>query len=288
MTKDSIVSGTLVAFIRCRDGLVVCGDTKSYIETSDNYFDGMQKIYQLNETAGFATFGAVLIKRGKLTVFDAVEVLQSFNKEQPFSNTEMYWDRLNLRFQDKFGEYIDPIPHEFRPPTRNPSTSCFFHIIFFFLENNNFKITVYYFLYNKERGLTYRQFHHNAEQRFGQLNHFLEGHQTVYEEIRTGNDARFNDLRNSPVFRRFIFENLSEDETTVEDTLNFGEQLMVASNERQKLLNDPSPIIIGREADVAIIRRSTGFGWLKQQDYSKHKRKTILQSIKFFFKWLFK
>jgi hypothetical protein len=90
----------------------------------------------------------------------------------------------------------------------------------------------------------------------------LAGNTAVYEELLNGHDQRFDDLRQNPLVKRFIFDRVHRSKVSSSDAISFAKYFISECHSRTHLI-DQSPFHVGNTADICIIDAKTGFRWLE-------------------------
>jgi hypothetical protein len=84
-------------------------------------------------------------------------------------------------------------------------------------------------------------------------------------ELKKGRDSRFDDMRQEPVLKPFLTNELPVPKVTVDAALVFTKRLIEVSNKRGPELGEsPEDIGIGLTCDCALVSPTSGVRWIAE------------------------
>ena len=88
------------------------------------------------------------------------------------------------------------------------------------------------------------------------------GNAAVQKELKSGNDPRFDEVRQNPLVKKFIIRKDKSELVGRDEIIEFSKYFMSQCNKLTPLI-DSSRNRIGERVDIAIINPEKGIRWIK-------------------------
>lgn len=269
MTTVALSHGTLIVAIPCDEGLVVCADKKMRIVGGRNQVLEVVKVTQLGSHAAFGLVGNPVFynpQRPYNELFNAGTVVKRFYSSMDTRIIQQTWDDLVPTIQERFSRFLSGLTFEQAPPSGPPPDNYLFHLPFWYVnQDGQLGATTISLAYVKERGMSQLFKMDEQPRAFETGRAFSWGSIEVFNELKQGNDARFEELRNEPGIRRLLNEDPPAAEVEVEEAFRVAKRLIEITSENMDLLT-PGKQDVGTRTDGALISRTEGFKWLNGND----------------------
>ncbi|MBI4258865.1 MAG: hypothetical protein HY619_07905 [Thaumarchaeota archaeon] len=278
-TRGIAPAGTLVVALATEDGLVVCADKRTY-DYMRGDLDNAVKIRKLGPAAllsstGSPTFYDIVTNRlsGQQSLrlaFDADAVAAEYFVTHEFNNSEPFWKGLAGRLVSAFQAYVGARPFAYWPETGNPPDNALFQLAIFFLDDSkHLQATFVRFGYIKVSppSITVSAIH-ELPTTFERVKPMVLGNLAVWEELKLGDDKRFNDIRSEAQLMRFVRDKPAVNTVTTNAALTFAHRLITVTSQRTHLLENTT-FHVGPTTDCALLSKRDGFQWLNAQGPSK-------------------
>lgn len=254
-SPDVAVGGTMVVAVRFDNGLVICADKRSHLDSPGAiYRDDDVKMTIVNQNGGFATAGVPIFEREDgVRTFDADRLIRDYFGEQGFNEL----NELAKRVDEGFRAYLLSKHPDARPPTHwDEGRPVLFRAMIFF--RNGRAVDLYELELEYINDVT-PAVHVVVQNR---SNNRLRAYGTlVLNEIMRGTDQRFADLRTDPVFASVLKATWAS-QVREEEALGFAKRSIAVTSERISLLDRSLQSSYGPTSDCAVVRGGSGVQWL--------------------------
>lgn len=261
--------GTLILAIPCREGLVVCADRRMRIIGGRNQVLEVVKINQLGSHAAFGLVGNPVFYspvRPYNELFNAGTVVKRFYSSRDTRRIQETWDQLVPTIQERFSRFLSGLTFEQAPPSGPPPENYLFHLPFWYVNQDGLLgATTISLAYVKERGMSQLFKTDEQPETFELGRAFSWGSIEVFNELKQGNDVRFEDFRNEAGIRRLLREDPPAGEVEVEEAVEVAKRLIEITSENMHLLT-PGKQDVGITTNCALISTEEGFKWLDGND----------------------
>lgn len=263
--------GTLVVALATKDGLVVCADKRTY-DWMRGDLDNEVKIRNLGiatliSSTGFVKFYDVLTNRvnGQQSLrlgFDANAVATEYFETHEFDNSEVFWKGLTENLSSAFHAYITARPFADWPDTGDPPDNALFQLAIFFLDVFKRPDAVYVrFRYTKANPPTIAvTYFRESVNIFEEVKPVVLGNVTVWKELESGRDERFNDIRAETQLMHFVKDRPLVNTISIQAGLTFARRLITVTSQRAQLIKDTKSHV-GSTNDCALLSKHDGFQW---------------------------
>lgn len=268
------VRGTLIVTVLTKEGLVICGDKRSYDELRGD-IDNIDKITSLAPNIVATSTGTVrfyeihtdYVKNTKTLklVYDADDIVKEYFLKNKFENKRAFWDGLEDKLGEGFQKFLSQTSPAFWPKSAEPPNYTLYQLIFFYLEDKGeIKSFCVQFMYKKEKPSLLQVKDKEIDQEAIQkLSPTAFGNTAIYDELYIGKDQRFNDVRADKIIKHFIKDKPSADKIEVKEAVDFSGRLITISSERTHLIENTT-YHIGPTYDCALLSYKEGFKWLEK------------------------
>lgn len=279
--KETQVKGTLILATTCKDGVIMCSDTRmTYGLNKHEYFDEFQKLRPINKRGLYAVSGISFFVDendpspivAKRKIFDVNRIVDNFFINHNSGNIEQDIQLLKSSLISESFRYFSLNKNVATTLIdKNYTDNSLYRILLFvisginsfsgydlqaFIQPNNGSISI-----NVKTQKLPMEF-------FSEVRLRCYGHPEVPDEIFLGHDSRFDDARIDPdviVFSSRLSKPTTE--LSKHETVEFMKRLIRISSDLAPILgSEPS---IGPGCDCAILSLKNGFEWLEKSSYSK-------------------
>jgi hypothetical protein len=263
--------GTLVVALATKDGLVVCADKRTY-DWMRGDLDNEVKIRNLGtatliSSTGLVKFYDILTNRvnGQQSLrlgFDANAVATEYFETHGFDNSESFWKGFTEYLSSAFQAYIGARPFAHWPETGDPPDNALFQLAIFFLDALKQPDAVYVrfgYIKSNPPPISVSYFRESANI-FQEVKPVVLGSVTVWKELETGRDERFNDIRTETQLMRFVRDRPLVNTVTIQAGLTFARRLITVTSQRTQLIENTNSHV-GTTNDCALLSKHDGFQW---------------------------
>lgn len=266
------VSGTLIVGLATKEGLLICADKRTY-DPLRGALDTEVKIVELTPTAVFAwtgipVFYEILSDRtpdqpSLRVAFSAVDVVKGYFLNNRFSNTNDFWRGLSLALKEQFEKFLYAWPFTSWPETGNPPDNALFQLAFFYTDSANVPGAVLIRLcYEKSIPPSISTSKSEIQRSsFTEVRPIILGDTAVYDEVLSGKDKRFDDIRHDKLMSRFLTDRPPIQTVSVNAALDFARKFIKTTSERAHLI-ESTPFHVGPTTDCGLLGYKNGFKWL--------------------------
>jgi hypothetical protein len=254
-----VSSGTLIIAIPCKVGLVVSADKRMIISVLHTIHDDVTKLYILSSSALFSVTGYPLVyniidrdTEHVEILYDARETVKSFYLCRDTASISSTWDELGLHLQNEFNRLLSISSSGKGLPIPRNRGDWLYHLPFWFLTNeNNIGTSTIKLKYVREEGLVQYFIEETQQEKFQSAEVFAYGHTDVVNELKTGNDTRFDRYRSDHATIRFLKEPPPPSEVEIEEAKTASVNLIRISSEWIHTIGPTSDsILIHKEKGV--------------------------------------
>lgn len=233
--------GTLIIPVPCAEGIVVCGDKREN-DDLNGVSDDRLKAHDVPGPAIFTHYGdtSLITKTGGLVYDGAATALAFLTENKIGFDDPAIWEAIAGAIKKPYREMMADLETPMRPPN-----NLGFNLAFFWVSSGRLKGALLECIYG---ALTIRVAGPHIVQPPSLLGEkpMALGNTDVYNELRTGNDPQFGELRKEPLFVRFFKGSLATG-TSREDARSYAKKLVGVSSKYNHLvgrkLDDISPTV---------------------------------------------
>jgi len=254
-----------------RSGIVICADKREIHR--DEFPDGTKRfstrddVSKIIDLGKFAVVGATgnpaFPDEGRFSKrFDVMQEVTAYYKSRAYSTDSI--PAIQEHLTTTLTSFLNILPR-FLWPTPYKQDDPLFLVVVFDIDQQNRLNVVDFTLTYKAYGIPKietQAFWGEA----GVVNAF--GELSVWREIKTGSDQRFNVFRRDPLLRRFVVEKHSMTMETRGTALAVAKRTITATHEGLAILTSPNePIAVSETSDCACIRSGWGFHWMEKDGH---------------------
>lgn len=276
-------SGTLVVGLSTKRGLLVCADKRTYDYLRGD-LDAEVKITELTPQAvststGTGTFYDILTDRltnqqSLRLAFNADEVTRDYFLKNEFNDMKEFWQGLAQALIEQFEKFLYARPYNFWPESGNPPDNALFQLGIFYLDKSKSPAASYIrFCYIKDRTPIIKIYKvDEPKDSFSLVKPMMLGNTAVYNELMSGRDQRFDDIRSDKLISYFLKDRPPVKTVTVETALDFARRFIKLTSERTHLIEN-SAFHVGPTTDCILLGYKDGLKWLgKNIEYTEPRR----------------
>ena len=222
--------GTQIVSVTTKDGWVVCGDKRLYdVIRGDR--DVAQKVRNAGNVAIFDATGAPIIADStEGDVFNAEDEVDRFLRNEKFIDEPGFWQNLLNYITRTLKETLRT-----HPLSRSSGLDISFLLQFYWIDSDGILVTlnsrVYY---SDSENIRIEQTAYRSGDEFASSG--FAGEKFLYEEIVSGTNPAFDDLRTDTQIRRFL-ERPRRLDVTSTDAEAFARRFIRLASERGPLLD---------------------------------------------------
>jgi hypothetical protein len=258
--------GTLVIAVLTADGLVIVADKRTNDRVRGD-LDTQIKIEKIDRIGAFSTTGLprFLNPITFAELFSAERsVADYFRITGAVTSMDSHWIPIAKRLMGDFDNFLLQLPFTHWPGDGDLPDYALFQVVFFYYDVD-YRISTLRFCYRKKFPKPVIQFTKHDTPSAILLTATPEafGNITVFNEIKSGQDSRFSDVRADPIIKKFFKQSLKAKTVSVPDAVLFAKEMIRVTSRRLHIL-DQSPFHVGEAVDIAIIKIREGFKWLEK------------------------
>jgi hypothetical protein len=232
MQEPAVPSGgTQIVSVTTKDGWVVCGDKRLYDEIRGDR-DVAQKVRNARNVAIFDATGASII--ANLTdgdLFNAEDEVDHFLSNEQFTDEPAFWQNLLTALTRPLKETI-----RLHPLSQASDTPNSFLLQFYWMDKDGTPATkVFKVSYSGSENIKIEQTAYRIDSD-DKASLGFAGEKFLYEELLSGANPYFTDLREDTQIRRFLDRPRRADVTGT-DAESFARRFIRLASERGPLLN---------------------------------------------------
>lgn len=264
------LGGTLVIAIPTKDGLLLCGDNAISDGKGTLVKDDFVKVYQIEDKGVYSATGNFILQHNRNTFlhdetridFDLFAYLEKFFSYDFDFSQAASWNDLRESIVKSLYKMKPNILRAHFPPTPT-NRHHVFRIAFFYLDNQqNIKGKIFNYTFNTKAMQFYSDVTSLSPEQFHSSLPIMMGVPEVADEIKSGTDKRFDDLRANKELRAFIAGTVPVSKLTAKKALKFSKYLIKLTSEKIALLQPNSRV--SPTSDCALLSPKTGVTWLSQ------------------------
>jgi hypothetical protein len=261
--------GTLVVAVATSRGLVVCADKRTYDRVRGD-LDSKLKIIQVRPSTivtatGNPTFYDILRDGSLRLAFSAEEVTRQYFLKEGFREDDEFWRNLAYALNTEFEGYLNARPFSLWPETVVSNDNALFVIGVFHLDKATGPRAIYIrFSYSKSMPpiITIRRFRESMAS-FSTVKPIMLGNLAVYNEMVSGVDKRFADMRSDKLLTHFLKAQPHVKTVTVNSGLAFARKFIKLTSERTGWIENTN-FHVGPTTDCALLSTAGTFQWMGQ------------------------
>jgi hypothetical protein len=261
--------GTLVVAVATNRGLVVCADKRTYDRVRGD-LDSKRKIIQVPPSTivtatGNPTFYDILRDGSLRLAFSAEEVTRQYFLKEGFREDDEFWRNLAYALNSEFERYLNARPFRLWPETVDSDDNALFVIGVFHVDKATGPRALYIrFSYKKSMPpiITIRRFREPLAS-FSSVKPIMLGNLAVYQEIVSGVDKRFADMRSDKLLAHFLKAQPHVKTVTVNSGLAFARKFIKLTSERTGWIEN-TDFHVGPTTDCALLSTAGMFKWMGQ------------------------
>ena len=222
--------GTQIVSVTTKDGWVVCGDKRLYdVIRGDR--DVAQKVRNAGNVAIFDATGASIIADiSEGDVFNAEDVVDRFLSNEKFVDEPGFWQNLLTYLTGTLKETL-----RIHPLSRHGGVDTSFLLQFYWIDTDGTLVTLNSRVdYSDSENIRIEQTAYRSGDEFASSG--FAGEKFLYEEIVSGTNPEFDDLRRDKQIRRLLERPKKMDVTSM-DAVAFARRFIRLASERGPLLN---------------------------------------------------
>lgn len=262
---------TVIVAIPCKDGLVVCADKKLSMLIGGSTLNDAVKIHRLSAHIGFGVVGNSIFYdplNPSNVLYSTESVVKAFFATKEYIPDD--WSEFATTITGSFAKFVESLQATQIVWSGPPPDHFIFHIIFWYLGRDG-KLGTYTFSlqYIREVGVLCPFRMEAPAKSFETGRASVWGNVGLFDEIKNGTDSRVGELREDPELRRFLMEDPSASEVTLEEAISAASKIIQVSRSMTPTLQPIKEAVeLEEKTDCAIIRHQTGFNWLSRENVS--------------------
>jgi hypothetical protein len=246
--------GTLIVPVPCVDGIVVCAD-KRQNDDATGFRDDRLKVHEIPGPAVFTHHGetSLITKTGELVYDGAATALEFLRENSLGFDTSTVWEAIAGAIKRPYREMMSEFERPMRPPN-----DLGFNLVFFWFSSGKLQGVILPCTYGPVTIRVDKDIIQPSSL-LGQTPMAL-GNRDVFNELREGNDPRFEELRQDLLFQRFFKGSLAS-ETSRDDARAYAKKLVGVSSQYSRFVGDRRDDI-SPTVDCPHLKTDGSFEWL--------------------------
>jgi hypothetical protein len=255
-------------------GVVACSDQRRHNYRTGVDRDDQVKIHPIGRNAFYAIAGVFRCDECKSTVlgvttsFDLYEVVDSFFRNNPTTDLDLYWDALKRKIAASLQDAGSGLSVLAATLPRTHDNTLFEMVVMYIDRAGNLKCEIYKCTYAKpgtsEFSLTV-VYGPPANVDLNKGQPIILGDGQVYAELKSGTKPEFKYVRQSDVVKPFLSDYRPRSEVSPNEALTFAYALIDATAQGGYLVG--KDIHVSKTCNCALLGFNGGFRWVSQDDF---------------------